>query len=94
MTSLVEPSYEYQVGGSLRVSAPSYIGRQTDEELYQALRAGEFCCVFNSRQMGKSSLRVQVKHRLEQDGVCCSAVDVTSIGSEAIAPQQWYRGLI
>jgi WD40 repeat protein len=94
MSSNPELNYEYQVGGSLRISAPSYIGRQADEELYQAMRAGEFCYVFNSRQMGKSSLRVQVKHRLEQDGVRCSAVDMTSIGSEAIAVAQWYRGLI
>ncbi|NJM75924.1 MAG: hypothetical protein HC852_09225, partial [Acaryochloridaceae cyanobacterium RU_4_10] len=94
MPSNLEPSYEYQVGGSLRISAPSYINRQTDDELYQALRAGEFCYVFNSRQMGKSSLRVQVKHRLERDGVRCSSVDMTSIGSDSITPEQWYRSLI
>jgi WD40 repeat protein len=94
MPSNLESSYEYQVGGSLRVSAPSYINRKTDDELYQAVRAGEFCYVFNSRQMGKSSLRVQVKHRLEQDGVRCSSVDMTSIGSDSITPEQWYRGLI
>jgi WD40 repeat protein len=94
MSTNPEFSYEYQVGGSLRVSAPSYIGRQADEELYQAMQAGEFCYVLNSRQMGKSSLRVQVKYRLEQDGVRCSAVDMTSIGSEAVTVAQWYRGLI
>jgi WD40 repeat protein len=94
MLSHSELGYEYQVGGSLRVSAPSYINRQSDLELYQALRAGELCYVFNSRQMGKSSLRVQVKHHLEQDGVRCAAVDMTSIGSDSVAPQQWYKGLV
>jgi WD40 repeat protein len=94
MTSTSFSDYEYQVGGSLRVSAPSYIERQADGELYRTLRAGEFCYVFNSRQMGKSSLRVQTKHRLEQEGFHCASVDMTSIGSGAISPQQWYRGFI
>jgi WD40 repeat protein len=85
---------DYQVGGSLRVSAPSYIQRQADESLYQALRSREFCYVFNARQMGKSSLRVQTKHRLEQEGCHCASVDMTSIGSSAISAEQWYRGFI
>jgi WD40 repeat protein len=85
---------DYQVGGSLRVSAPSYIQRQADTFLYAALRSGDFCYVFNARQMGKSSLRVQTKYRLEQEGCHCASVDMTSIGSGAITPEQWYRGFI
>lgn len=58
-------SFEYQVGGSLQAEHPTYVWRQADEDLYQALRQGEFCYTFNSRQMGKSSLLVQTKHRFE-----------------------------
>ena len=94
MTTLDPSNYEYQVGGSLSIHAPSYIHRQADRDLYAALQAGHFCYVFNSRQMGKSSLRVQTMHRLKQAGVACIAIDMTRIGSEHLTPQQWYEQVI
>ena len=47
--------YEYQVGGSLPLEAPSYVTRQADADLYRGVKAGQFCYVLNSRQTGKSS---------------------------------------
>lgn len=93
MQTLPQPRYEYQVGGSLGLQAPSYVVRRADDELYDALMAGEFCYVFNSRQMGKSSLRVRTRHRLQQAGFRCASVDMTSIGSETVTVDQWYRGI-
>jgi WD40 repeat protein len=87
-------NYEYQVGGSLKINAPSYAERQADSELYHALVADELCCVFSSRQMGKSSLRLRTRHRLQQAGFSCASIDMTRIGSENITPSQWYKGVV
>ena len=56
MSNTPSLDYSYQVGGSLKKNAPTYVVRQADGDFYEALKAGEFCYVFNSRQMGKSSL--------------------------------------
>jgi len=86
--------YQYQVGGSLTSDDPSYVERQADSQLYEALKAGDFCYILNSRQMGKSSLLVRVKHRLQAEGFKCTTIDMTNIGSENITPTQWYKGIV
>nr|WP_063842381.1 AAA-like domain-containing protein [Hassalia byssoidea] len=86
--------YKYQVGGCLTSNAPSYVERQADSQLYEALQEGEFCYVLNSRQMGKSSLLVRTRHRLQQQGFICASVDLTNVGCENITPEQWYKGVV
>ncbi|MGF1601539.1 MAG: AAA-like domain-containing protein [Thermosynechococcaceae cyanobacterium] len=83
----------YKVGGSLGFNHPTYVMRQADTALLAALEAGQFCYVFNCRQMGKSSLRVQAMHQLRALGIHCVSIDMTVLGGQA-NPQQWYGGLM
>jgi AAA-like domain len=86
--------YEYRVGGSLPEHAPSYVVRKADQDFYNGLKAGDFCYVFNSRQMGKTSLLVRTLHRLRSEGVACTTIDVSGRGSGDIRLEQWYAGIV
>ncbi|NJL86790.1 MAG: hypothetical protein HC886_13745 [Leptolyngbyaceae cyanobacterium SM1_1_3] len=86
--------YEYRVGGSLAADDPTYIRRCADDDLYQGLLEGKFCYVLSARQMGKSSLRLRTRDRLESSGQGrCAGIDMSRIGSQHLSPEQWYQGL-
>lgn len=84
----------YQVGGSLHTDDRNYVVRQADEKLYTSLKGGDFCYVFNSRQMGKSSLLQRISRRLKSEGYKCVYLDVTQLGSKDTTSAQWYKGII
>jgi AAA-like domain len=90
----IPATYQYRVGGHLPIDAPSYVVRAADRLLAQRLKAGELCYVLNSRQMGKTSLRLRTMNTLQQEGIAGVAIDLQGIGSRNITLQQWYAGLI
>ncbi|BBC25719.1 AAA-like domain-containing protein [Pseudanabaena sp. ABRG5-3] len=86
-------TFNYQVGGSLPADAPSYVERQCDRDYYNLLKERKYCYVFNCRQMGKSSLRVRVTHKLQAEGIVCATIDPQKIGVE-VTCEQWYASAI
>ncbi|MBO3461066.1 AAA-like domain-containing protein [Aetokthonos hydrillicola Thurmond2011] len=86
---------KYYVGGSLPINWPTYVIRQADEDLYQALKESCYCYVLNCRQMGKSSLGVRTMQRLQNDGIVTAFVDLTQFGSQSdTTREKWYWSLI
>jgi tetratricopeptide (TPR) repeat protein len=83
----------YITGGTLQSTAASYVARRADLDLYEGLRAGRFCYVLTSRQMGKSSLMVQTAVRLRAEGAAVAVLDLTAIGQN-LSAEQWYDGLL
>jgi len=58
----------YKVGGTIDFDKQEvYVSRKADDDLFKSLKKGQFSYVFNSRQMGKSSLMVNIKEKFKEN---------------------------
>ncbi len=82
----------FVVGGPVQPDRPSYIFREADQQLYERLRARDFCHVLAPHQMGKTSLMAQTAHRLRGDGIEVATLDLAEIGGRNVADDvgRWY----
>lgn len=87
------PAFLYTIGGVVKKGSPIYVKRNADELLYQNLLAGNFCYVLAARQMGKSSLRINVSDRLSKVGFQCVGIDLSSFGQQVYDSNQWYYSI-
>jgi hypothetical protein len=87
-------SVRYQVGGALPPDVSSYVTRDSDHQLLEALKAGEFCYVLNSRQMGKTSLIVRTLAQLQESGWKGIILDLSARNTQSDQPSPWYNGII
>ena len=44
----------FKIGGALSPDAPSYVTRQADTDLMQAVLSGQYCNVLTARQIGRT----------------------------------------
>lgn len=80
-------------GGTMRPDVPSYLTRQADDDLFEALSRGDYSYVLTARQMGKSSLMVQTARRLREAGIAAKIYDPTGQGQN-VTIDQWYIGFL
>ncbi len=93
-SSMDKTPFFFVTGGTVAPQSPSYVPRLADAELANAIVAGEYCYVLNSRQMGKSSLSVRAMEALTELGIRVAFIDLTKFGGRNVGVEQWYIGLV
>ncbi|MEP7121595.1 MAG: AAA-like domain-containing protein [Byssovorax sp.] len=80
-------------GGGVLLGDALYIERSADRALLDLLLRGEATYVLGPRQVGKSNLRMRVERNLHEQGVRCSAVDLSGLDLPDDA-DTWYYGIL
>ena len=88
-----EPNTFFKPGGTLDPTASCYVERQTDKGFVNALLAGEFVYLLDSRQKGKCSLIGRAIRQLRESGGRTAKLDLQRIGAN-VSTEQWYAGLL
>lgn len=83
----------YYYGGGLDKKKHVYVERAADINLYENLKNGKICCVFNARKAGKTSLRNSVTDLLIADGHKCVIIDLNKIG-RCEKEEDWYFSIL
>lgn len=86
--------YSYQIGNYLTENHPTYVIREADQELFNALKAGEYCYVLSSPQTGKSSLKVRTIQLLQAENIICISIDMTTVNNKTFTLEEWYDQVI
>lgn len=76
----------YQIeGGGLPLTAPTYVWREADEQLYQFASnfqpTNRVCFILAARQNGKSSLMIRTAKRLTDEDVICVRINLHELGT-------------
>jgi tetratricopeptide (TPR) repeat protein len=85
----MQPADFFIAGGALPADAACYVVRPADNELFNSIRAGNFCYVFGTHHMGKSSLMLHTARRLGEQGTSAVTVDLTGFKSD-VSTEQTY----
>lgn len=94
MNSSGQQSFYQIEGGSLPLTAKTYVGREADEQLYRFAQSGEgrsrVCFVLAPRQTGKSSLMVRTAKRLSDAGSVCAQINLQGLGDVQTEKSLWF----
>ena len=87
-------NYQYIAESTLPEDTQTYVTREADSQLYQALLEGKICYVFNSRKTGKSSLALQTIKQLRTAGIVSVFIDLSGDETKLEHPEQWYANIL
>jgi transposase len=87
-------TYQYIAESTLPEDTQTYVTREADSQLYEALLEGKLCYVFNSRKIGKSSLALQTIKQLRKVGILSVFIDLSGDETKLEHPEQWYANIL
>jgi len=81
-------------GGTLPLTAETYVERKADEDVYQFAKSphesNRVSFILAPRQMGKSSLMARTAQRLSNEGSLCVIINLQGLGGLTSEESLWY----